>query len=263
MTAAWAVRTAVGAGEYIPASHGDVPPDVAGRDVVIVDFSYKRPVMEEMAMKAASLLVLDHHKSAQDDLLGLDFAVFDMNRSGAGMAWDWFHPQQQRPALVDMVEDGDLWRHALPDTREFQLRLTMEPMDFSAWDRIAGMSERELQGFVLEGALLKRSFDKDVRGLLDDRYIVTLAGETGLAVNAHSAHASELGNYLANMSGTFGMVWRQVGDRLKVSLRSCGDYDVTILADKFGGGGHRNAAAFSLPVSPESFAIINGKAIEN
>jgi len=61
------------------------------------------------------------------------------------------------------------------------------------------------------------------------------------------------------MSGTFGMVWRQVGDRLKVSLRSCGDYDVAVLAGKFGGGGHRNAAAFSLPVSAESYAIVNGQ----
>jgi c-di-AMP phosphodiesterase-like protein len=225
----------------------------------VVDFAYKRAIMEDMASSATSLLVLDHHKSAQDDLAGLDFAVFDMNRSGAGLAWDWFHPQQKRPALVDFVEDGDLWRHALLGTREFQLRLTMEPKDFSVWDRIAAMSESELQGFVQEGGLLKRSFDKDVQGLLEDRYVVTLAGETGLAVNAHSAHASELGNYLAGMSGTFGMVWRQVGDRLKVSLRSCGDYDVTILAGKFGGGGHRNAAAFSLPVSPESYAIVNGK----
>jgi len=257
MTAAWAVRRALGDGDYMPADYGVVPPDVTGREVVIVDFSYRREVMEEMAVKAKSLLVLDHHKSAQADLVGLTYAIFDMERSGAGLAWDWFHPGRSRPALVEMVEDGDLWRHALPDTREFQLRLTMEPMDFSAWDRVANLSEQELQTYIKEGGLLKRSFDKDVGNLLADRYAVTLSGEVGLAVNAPGMFTSELGNDLAQLSGTFGMVWRQVGENIKVSLRSCGDYDVAVLAGKFGGGGHRNAAAFTLPATPENYTIVN------
>lgn len=259
MTAAWAVRTALGGGDYIPAIHGDAPPDVAGRDVVIVDFSYKRDLMEAMARDAKSLLVLDHHKSAQADLEGLPFAIFDMARSGAGMAWDWFHPGQMRPALVNLVEDDDLWRHALPGTQEFHLRLEMEPMDFANWERIAGMSEQELETFIAEGAVLRRAFDGEVGALLAERYAVTIAGEAGLAVNASSRYSSELGHRLAELSGSFGMVWRQVENGLKVSLRSCGDYDVAQLAARFGGGGHRNAASFRLPPSIESYALVAGK----
>jgi oligoribonuclease NrnB/cAMP/cGMP phosphodiesterase (DHH superfamily) len=228
MTAAWAVRKAIGDGDYIPASHGEAPPDVSGRDVVIVDFSYRRAVMEAMSAQAKSLLVLDHHKSAQADLAGLPFVVFDMERSGAGMAWDWFHPGQPRPTLVNLVEDGDLWRHALQGTREFQLRLEMETMDFASWERIAGMSAQELAAFIAEGAILKRAFDGEVAALLEGRYAVTLAGETGLSVNASSRYASEVGHHLADMSGSFGMVWRQAEDGLKISLRSCGEYDVAL-----------------------------------
>lgn len=258
MTAAWAVRRALGDGDYIAADHGAIPPDVTGRDVVIVDFSYRRELMEGLAAKAKSILVLDHHKSAQEDLAGLDYVVFDMARSGAGMAWDWFHPDTPRPALVEMVEDGDLWRHVLPDTREFELRLSMEVMDFSAWDRVGDMSEGELKTYIEEGALLRRAFNKDIGTLLQDRYPVTLHGEAGLAVNAPGMFSSELGNELALLSGTFGMVWRQVGTRLKVSLRSNGDYDVALLAGKFGGGGHRNAAAFTVPATPENYQLVNG-----
>ena len=261
MTAAWAVRKALGDGDYIPASHGEAPPDVAGRDVVIVDFSYRRAVMEAMSLKAKSLLVLDHHKSAQADLAGLPFVVFDMERSGAGMAWDWFHPGQPRPALVNLIEDGDLWRHVLQGTREFQLRLEMEAMDFSSWERIAGMSEQELAAFIAEGAILKRAFDGEVAALLEDRYAVTLVGEAGLAVNASSRYTSDVGHHLAEMSGSFGMVWRQLDGALKISLRSCGDYDVSLLAGKFGGGGHRNAASFTVPISIEGYAIVAGKAL--
>ena len=261
MTAAWAVRKALGDGDYIPASHGDAPPDVAGRDVVIVDFSYKRAVMEAMSREAKSLLVLDHHKSAQTDLDGLPFAVFDMERSGAGMAWDWFHPGQPRPAMVNLVEDNDLWRHALQNTMEFQLRLEMEPMDFANWERIAGMPPQEFEAFIAEGGVLKRELNGEVTTLLNEHYAVTLAGESGLAVNASSRYINELGQRLASISGSYGMVWRQLDGVLKISLRSCGDYDVALLAAKFGGGGHRNAASFTLPVNIEGYMIVGGKAM--
>ena len=261
MTAAWAVKQALGDGDYIAATHGEAPPDVAGRDVVIVDFSYQRAVMASMFQDAKSLLVLDHHKSAQADLDGLSFAVFDMKRSGAGMAWDHFNPGKPRPALVNLVEDGDLWRHALQGTKEFELRLNMEPMDFDSWDRVGRMSESELAAYIAEGSILKRAFDSEVATLLNDRYTVTLAGETGLAVNATSRYSSELGHHLADLSGSFGMVWRQLDGTLKISLRSCGDYDVALLAAKFGGGGHRNAASFTVPNTIEGYEIVAGKTL--
>src|SRR4051812_40261454 len=47
------------------------PPDVTGRHVIMVDFSYKRPVLLEMAAKAESILILDHHKTAAEDLVDL------------------------------------------------------------------------------------------------------------------------------------------------------------------------------------------------
>lgn len=261
MTAAWAVKSALSDGDYVPASHGDAPPNVANRDVIIVDFSYSRAAMKTMALDARSLLVLDHHKSAQDDLADLPFAVFDMKRSGAGMAWDWFHPYQPRPALVNLVEDGDLWRYALQGSREFQLRLKMEPMNFANWDRIAEMSKPELDAFIAEGDLLKRAFDSEVATLQEDCYAVMLLGEKGLAVNASAWYGSELGHQLAVMSGSFGMVWCQLDGALKISLRSCGEYDVAQLAAKFGGGGHRNAASFTLPINIESYSIVAGKTL--
>ena len=53
------------------AGYGSPPPEVGGRDVVIVDFSYKREVLEALAKEARSVLVLDHHKTAQEDLAGV------------------------------------------------------------------------------------------------------------------------------------------------------------------------------------------------
>ena len=87
-SAAWAVWKKFGDAdtEYLPAKYGDAPPDVTDRDVVIVDFSYKRDVMLTLNRAANQLLCLDHHKTAEADLKDLPFARFDMERSGAGMA---------------------------------------------------------------------------------------------------------------------------------------------------------------------------------
>src|SRR3990167_9339886 len=86
--AAWVLRGVYPDATFIPATYGDAPPDVTGQDVVIVDFSYPRDVLLAMRQSSRSLVVADHHKTAQANCEGLDFCHFDMNRSGAGLAWD-------------------------------------------------------------------------------------------------------------------------------------------------------------------------------
>jgi nanoRNase/pAp phosphatase (c-di-AMP/oligoRNAs hydrolase) len=69
----------------------------------------------------------------------------------------------------------------------------------------------------------------------------------GIAVNANALFASELGNLLAEQSGTFGLIWQLSGDgEIKASLRSKADFDVAAIAARYGGGGHRNAAGFRM-----------------
>jgi oligoribonuclease NrnB/cAMP/cGMP phosphodiesterase (DHH superfamily) len=89
--AAWVVRKAMGEIDFHPGKYQEPPPDVTGKDVVMVDFSYKRPVLLEMAEKANSILILDHHKTAAEDLLDLPANVtakFDMGHSGAMLTWE-------------------------------------------------------------------------------------------------------------------------------------------------------------------------------
>src|SRR5690606_20892617 len=141
------------------------PPDVSGRDVLLVDFSYARAVLERMAKQARSIVILDHHKSAAEDLAsfavqdsGRDaarwhdvprllrelaalgrlpvVAVFDMSRSGAGLTWDFFFCSRPRPWLIDYIEDRDLWRKALPHSDEIIMALASYPHDFETWQRI-------------------------------------------------------------------------------------------------------------------------------
>src|ERR1700755_107865 len=139
-TAAWAAHRALKKPDLEPelyvGEYGAEPPyDLArNRDVYVVDFSYKRPQLEQLRAAARNLLVLDHHKTAQADLEGLDYCVFDMNRSGAGITWDYFFGDfSPRALIVDYVEDRDLWRFKLPHSEEISLRIRLTPHTIEAF----------------------------------------------------------------------------------------------------------------------------------
>lgn len=108
--AAWAIRAALGDDvEFYPGVYQKEPPDVTGRGVILVDFSYKHAVVEKMRETAAWIKIIDHHKSAIEDLTGIQERphvcpvelLFDLNRSGAGLAWDIYHPGTSRPMFID------------------------------------------------------------------------------------------------------------------------------------------------------------------
>jgi len=232
--------------EYVEVHYGNPPPDVTGREVYILDFSYKRDVLIEMHSKAKSLLVLDHHLTAQADLEGLDFAVFDMDRSGCVMAWEHFHPYSPTPLGLALIQDRDLWRFIDPLTRPFGAALrAFVTSDFNDWDR--NMWADDATVLADRGGDLLMVADQEVAALVKRAHPINIDGFVGSACNAPTKHASDLGNALAKLSGTFGLVYSYDGNtkEWQYSLRSIGDFDVSVLAKAYGGGGHKNASGFS------------------
>ena len=163
---AWVVRKALGDVDFFPGVYMTPPPDVAGRDVVMVDFSYKRPVLIEMAAKAEGILILDHHKTAADDLKLLPpnvDAIFDMEHSGAILTWEHYFPGQRPPQLLEHIEDRDLWRFNMSGTREIQANVFSYPYDFKVWDELMDMPVEDL---LAEGRAIERKHFKDIHELL-------------------------------------------------------------------------------------------------
>jgi uncharacterized protein len=245
-TAAWVAWRLYKDGhtEYLPAQYGDAPPDVTDREVLIVDFSYPRDTLRRMAEAATSIRVLDHHKTAQADLEGVPFATFDMNRSGAGIAWDVLHASEARPWLVDYVEDRDLWRFALPDSKEVNAWIAACRSDtFEQWDELEALGVRKA---AERGIAVNAFIDRYVHDTAATARLVVFEGHTIPIVNAAYVCISELVGKLAE-TAPFALGWQQRADGLyQYSLRSRGDaVDVSEIAKRYGGGGHRNAAGFT------------------
>jgi uncharacterized protein len=154
--------------DYVAGVYQTPPPDVTGRDVYLVDFSYKRAVVADMLTKAAGVTLIDHHKTAIEDLAGLEGLrqFTDLNRSGATLAWDFLFPGEDRPLLLGHVEDRDLWRFRLPGTREIQAFVFSHEYSFELWDKLMGADRVELLKMTAAGAAIERKHHKDVAELV-------------------------------------------------------------------------------------------------
>lgn len=246
--AAWAVRKALGDIEFYAGKYQESPPDVAGKDVIMVDFSYKRPVLLEMAAKANSILILDHHKIAAEDLVDLPsnvVAKFDMTRSGAMLTWVHFFPDQAPPSLLLHIEDRDLWRFALQKTREIQANVFSYPYDFQIWDELMATEAATL---AIEGSAIERKHFKDIKELIGatTRYMA-IGGYRVRVANLPYTMSSDAGHELAKGMPFGACYWDTPNGRV-LSLRSTDDgVDVSVIAKMYGGGGHRNASGFTVP----------------
>lgn len=246
-TAAWCAWLLYGdSAEYVPAHYHDAPPDVTDQDVLILDFSYPRRVLLEMRAVARSIRVLDHHRTAQAELENLDFCDFDMARSGAGLAWDKLHGEE-RPLLVDYVEDRDLWRWELAGSREVSAYLSTWPHDFERWSMISEELERDRWGVVSSGETALRLIEQYVARRRGAASRVRLGEHEVPGVNTTFANSELIGELAEGEPFALGWFARSDG-QIVYSLRSRdGGIDVSEIARQFGGGGHRAAAGFTAP----------------
>lgn len=233
--------------EFVAGRYGYEPPDVTGRDVYLVDFSYKRAVVADMLAKARSVTLIDHHQTALQDLAALPglHTYTDLNRSGATLAWDYLFPGQQRPLLLGHIEDRDLWRFKLANTREIQSMVFSLEYTFENWDKLMAADVHDLVAMTAQGAAIERKHRKDVAELVaSTRRRITIAGHDVPVACMPYTMASDAGELLA-AGEPFAAVYWDTADHRQFSLRSRdGGMDVAAICEGFGGGGHRQAAGF-------------------
>jgi len=247
--AAWAAWRRFGEkAEYRAVTHGNPPPDVTGKSVFILDFSYTRDVLLRMAGEAAALEVVDHHKTAQENLAGLDFCTFDMDRSGAVLAWNHFHPGTPVPELLAYVQDKDLWRWELARSREITCALRGHPFRFERWSQWADDWARWRETLAAEGDAILRYQQGVVDLLVASAAEIVLDGHKVRCANTPILQ-SEVAGQLAE-GRPFGAAWYEADGKRYYSLRSRdGGIDVSEVAKRFGGGGHAKASGFSVAAS--------------
>lgn len=274
--AAWAIHLKWPDCDFRPGWYGKpLPTDgIDGKHVLFVDFSAPELQLLEIGHRAASVVVLDHHKTAEADLArfaqnkrdiencaahlaerrtaGLVpiVAYFDMDRSGAMMAWDLVSDGgfYRLPDLLMYIGDRDLWNFHFSDmTRAVCAALQTYPMDFDVWDGWRW----NVEPLDVEGRGVLRANRMSIEKLLKEVRFQTVGGNPTPVptVNAPYQFASDAGHAMLEKfpDAPFAAAFFVRADGyIQWSLRSeTHREDVSAIAKANGGGGHRNAAGFT------------------
>ncbi len=257
----------------IPASYSKdfVLSNLVHHKVYMVDIFLDAPSMLAIRFMADSCLVLDHHQTALElskssnfdrwamwnnideaiyelagssDKPGNFNIVLDMNYSGAGLVAEWCG--REYPQFIDHVEDRDLWKFKLADTKPVFAAVTSRAYDLATWDIIATTNIDDL---IREGEGIERYRQQVVKSIAETAYVKRILGYEVWCVTAPYALGSDVAGYLAakHPETPFAAYYVDYGDRHKYGLRSRPDgADVAVLAQMLGGGGHKHASGFEI-----------------
>jgi hypothetical protein len=246
------------AAAFVGCNHGDsfdhIHEIVAGKNVAVLDFSFKSELSDAFIASASSFVVLDHHASAEQELRHLPprNKVFEMKQSGCTLAWNFFHPGVDVPLLLRYVEDKDIWRWSLRSSKEVNAALSAQSFTFQEFHHLVQGGAAAIQRLVEAGTAILAQQNCIVKSHLKKAFkcVLTFAPSLPACLLNSTVFASELGNSMCvELGASLGVVWHYEHDSdvTRVSLRSnSDDVDVAAMARSMGGGGHRRASGFEL-----------------
>lgn len=227
--------------------------------IFILDFSYKRDLLLDVYGRVEQLVVLDHHKSAEEDLQGLSFAKFDMNKSGALLAWEYFVPEYPASPQVIMLDCYDLWNKKHPDytwdqIAAFQMACEAQEGNLQFWVKLISAYHIDPELSKL-GEELYQKFKNSVKHVKEaiSTEIVTIDGQKGVCFFCEE-QVSLMSDALYNdpeLDVTWSACFSERKGNWIVSLRSKNKdiFPVLPWAKKLGGGGHLASAGATLDSS--------------
>jgi oligoribonuclease NrnB/cAMP/cGMP phosphodiesterase (DHH superfamily) len=210
---------------------------------------------------AKSVTLIDHHKSALEDLWplqekGLNMQFSSNERSGAVLAWEFMQTMRSKkevmPRMIAYIQDRDLWKFELPGSKEVSMFLFSHEYDFKVWDKFMKASKRDIDTYIKLGSILEKKHLKDVNELIRTAKRFIDIGDYKMVpvVNVPYTMASDAGMIMSE-DAPFAATYYDNRDNRCFSLRSnknnSQSMDVSIIAAIYGGGGHFNASGFKVP----------------
>ncbi len=190
-------------------------------------------------------------------------ARFDMNKSGAGLTWDYFFPDIEMPLFIKMVQDRDLWKWSIPNSKDFTAGLftLWDGCDYYDFDKIFTMldnifTDQYMFNFCMGlGEVINQANSQRAKAIAEaaSKRVDKFMGKNVCIVNCSVEHVSEVGNILSSMDNIdFAVMWtyKNPNESYYVSLRSSDKVDVSKIAKAYGGGGHPNASGLNTKIFP-------------
>ncbi|MDX9744474.1 MAG: DHHA1 domain-containing protein [Arcobacteraceae bacterium] len=225
--------------------------------IYFVDFSLKRDLMIELSSMVKEIVILDHHKTAEENLRGLEeeleniTIIFDMNKSGATLCYEYFFDSGlTKKEVFNYIADRDLWKWEIPQSKEINeyLRFIIKPNDLESFKNMYASFHESW--FSENGSLLLSQINKQVASKVKKVQDIKILDIDFKIINA-TENISELGNKICEEYNTPAIIYFITeNNEVVLSFRSLDTLpDVSIVAAALGGGGHRNACGCTLSLS--------------
>lgn len=268
------------------------PPNDINGNVIIIDVAYKFEVLEQIIKRSKSVLFIDHHVTIRDDTLKLEKlykekfkTIYNENKSGATLVWDYLYPKKKHPKFIDLIQDNDTGTWKIPGVKDFMsgfnvnynLKLTTENiLKFKSLFKKStvlklmkiGKTYNEYRQYLVNENSTRISITKFPSAMIYNQFNNTFEkpGQYKVAVYCGSScpNPSELAKkILLNTKADIFISWVLNLDRDEyvLTLRS-ENVDVGKIAKLFGGGGHTYAAACSFKSNKYNIRDLFGDIIQ-
>ena len=266
ITAAWCIRLKHPDIKFVginPSDDNVGLEDYEEKRVIFVDVCPGEKLLDAMMVETETITILDHHKTNEEFLAEYSdeklSVIFDMDRSGCQIAWDFMYPGVHRPWFVDYVGDRDLWKFELPDSK--LINISLYELGYNTFEKLDELYDKKGEKYKIMDELLKygkmqndfnqKLIQKSIKKAYKAQCEVDGEEYTVWVATIISSLKSELGNDLANTFFEDGSLpdfvaiyeYDLANNEWYMSLRSIST-DVAEVAKHFGGGGHKFAAGF-------------------
>lgn len=250
--ASWAAHKKFGDdADYIGVHHNHPAPEgLDGREVYLLDFTYPEEALKDLISRNKRVTAIDHHVSAEEAVKMTKDYSFAINHSGSVLTWMYFFPDKPIPKLLEYIEDRDIFTFKLPDAHSICIFVDSLEREFSVWDKLAEdfNDGNNIKDFVVKGDIILKYEERLIEKIVEENAKpVQFEGIDTFVVNAPHEFADQICEILYKRKPPIAIVWSEDKERINVSLRSDGSADVSKLAAKFGGGGHKGSSGFNIP----------------
>ncbi len=253
---------------FISVKHHQPPPQLPKdlNTIFILDFCYSPQQILKLKEDCQRIILLDHHLSSKrmmNEMMNNNFswlsAVFDMERSGCQITWDYIYSNRKRPWFLDYIADRDLWTFKLPYSKEINKWLWIKGCyNFNVLEKLYqtqpnDFTNSQLFYTIVESGMYYLEMEmKMIKSISSKKVCKTFQGYNVALINS-SVLISEVGNYLAEKKYNdeflyhFVMIYYyDMSDGMfHISLRGHSQSpDLSLIASQMGGGGHPQAAGF-------------------
>lgn len=238
----------------------DTLTNIKNKNILLVDFCFTKSQMIKLKKESKKLFIIDHHESNQRSLQHFDNCIFDLKRSAAQIMWDVQYPESNgyRPWFIEIIADRDLWKWEISNSENIGKGLYSA--NYYNWEKLEKLYTRLLSGyededkyiFNIVGDTVGKIEQKEISMCLRKAVptIFTTNNETyNVMLVTCSPHLrSHVGNQLCKNDCDFAAIYQYdfVTNQWWISLRGNDKVNLSKIAEKFGGGGHYNAAGFTI-----------------